>query len=242
MSGIRRAGTRCTNIRYVFEYVTGHWRREPYRVPYLQDRFVLETVEHADYNGTTLINDVTLLFLDRPVQLMATIGTICLPPADANFAWARCLTSGWGKDKLGPQGAYQTIMKRVELLVVPRKHCEWALRTTRLGWQFTLHSTFLCAGMGTRWDTCTGDGGSPLVCPIAGTDNRYYQAGIVAWGVGCNEPRIPGVYVNMPMFREWIDEQFYLRNLNDNYHIHWQTGGQNPATRVPSVLPNSTVF
>lgn len=30
-------------------------------------------------------------------------------------------------------------------------------------------------------DACTGDGGSPLVCPIAG---RFYVVGLVAWGIG----------------------------------------------------------
>lgn len=30
-------------------------------------------------------------------------------------------------------------------------------------------------------DACTGDGGSPLVCPIAG---KWYVVGLVAWGVG----------------------------------------------------------
>lgn len=29
-----------------------------------------------------------------------------------------------------------------------------------------------------------GDGGSPLVCPVNGKPGHYYQAGIVAWGIG----------------------------------------------------------
>jgi secreted trypsin-like serine protease len=40
------------------------------------------------------------------------------------------------------------------------------------------------------------------VCP---TNGRYYQIGIVAWGMRCNE--YPGVYTNIPMIREWIDQQ-----------------------------------
>jgi plasma kallikrein len=45
-----------------------------------------------------------------------------------------------------------------------------------------------------------------LVCPINnGNGNRYMQVGSVAWGIGCNDA-IPGVYVNIPLFREWIDQ------------------------------------
>merc|ERR1711918_256146 len=43
-------------------------------------------------------------------------------------------------------------------------------------------------------DTCTGDGGSPLVCPSYQDPDTYIQAGIVAFGVGCGDDGIPGVY------------------------------------------------
>ncbi|XP_039432640.2 phenoloxidase-activating factor 2-like [Culex pipiens pallens] len=79
--------------------------------------------------------------------------------------------------------------------------CETALRSTRLGGDFDLHESFLCAGGEAGVDTCTGDGGSPLVCPSTG---RYQLAGIVAWGIGCGRPGIAGVYVNSSMYYDWI--------------------------------------
>lgn len=54
--------------------------------------------------------------------------------------------------------------------------------------------------------TFVGDGGSPLVCPIKNAPDHYAQAGIVAWGIGCGD-EMPGIYVNVPLFRDWIDEQ-----------------------------------
>lgn len=39
-----------------------------------------------------------------------------------------------------------------------------------------------------------GDGGSPLVCPIPGRYQQYYQAGIVAWGIGCGT-EVPGDFL-----------------------------------------------
>lgn len=59
-----------------------------------------------------------------------------------------------------------------------------------------------------------GDGGSPLVCPLRNDSERYAQAGIVAWGIGCGENGIPGVYSNVANARQWIDEQLSENNLN----------------------------
>lgn len=48
-----------------------------------------------------------------------------------------------------------------------------------------------------------GDGGSPLVCNLA---NRWFVAGLVAWGIGCGAGNIPGVYVNVANFQPWIQQ------------------------------------
>uniref|UniRef100_A0A1Y9H283 Phenoloxidase-activating factor 2 n=1 Tax=Anopheles dirus TaxID=7168 RepID=A0A1Y9H283_9DIPT len=191
-----------------------------------QDRSIVEVVMHADFNETNLWNDVALLFLDSPVELMDTVSTICLPPVDHTFDLSRCFASGWGKDKLGPQGAYQLILKKVELPVVPRDRCQAELRTTRLGPLFELHTSFICAGGEQGRDTCKGDGGSPLICPIPGSEGYYYQAGIVAWGIGCGEGGVPGVYANVAMFRGWIDDQLRQRNMNHSYYLHPSIGAK----------------
>uniref|UniRef100_A0A1Y9H275 Phenoloxidase-activating factor 2 n=1 Tax=Anopheles dirus TaxID=7168 RepID=A0A1Y9H275_9DIPT len=185
-----------------------------------QDRNVMHIETHADFNKGSLFNDVALLFLDKPAELMDTVNTICLPPADANFDLSRCFASGWGKDVFGKQGTYQVILKKIELPVMPRTNCQAALRKTRLGYRFLLHKSFICAGGEKGRDTCKGDGGSPLICPIPGSDGHYYQAGMVAWGIGCGEDGLPGVYVNVPMFREWIDHHLRQRDIPDNSYIY----------------------
>ncbi|XP_050093374.1 spidroin-1-like isoform X2 [Anopheles aquasalis] len=179
-----------------------------------QDRKAVEIVTHPEFYKGGLFNDVALVFLDKPAELMDTVNTICLPPADFNFDASRCFASGWGKDVFGKQGTYQVILKKIELPVMPRAECQTALRTTRLGRRFKLHSSFICAGGEKGRDTCKGDGGSPLVCPIPGSVNHYYQAGMVAWGIGCGEDGIPGVYVNVPLFRGWIEQHLTQRNIS----------------------------
>lgn len=172
-----------------------------------QDRDVKSFVIHEQYYKGALFNDIALLFLESPVELAENVQTVCLPPQDAAFDHTRCFASGWGKDVFGKEGRYQVILKKIDLPVVPRDECQTSLRTTRLGKYFELHKSFICAGGETGKDTCKGDGGSPLVCPITGTDHQYYQAGIVAWGIGCGENQVPGVYANVALFRHWIDEK-----------------------------------
>ncbi|KAL1377576.1 hypothetical protein pipiens_016171 [Culex pipiens pipiens] len=185
-----------------------------------QDRNVVEIVYHKQFNKGSLYNDVALLFLDKPAELIDTINTVCLPPQNYNFDLNRCFASGWGKDVFGKDGKYQVILKKIELPVMPFNDCQSALRTTRLGKRFNLNKSFMCAGGEAGKDTCKGDGGSPLVCPIPGTVNRFYQAGIVAWGIGCGETGIPGVYASVAQFRDWIDEHLTQRSISHDYYIY----------------------
>ena len=76
---------------------------------------------------------------------------------------------------LGDEGLYQNILKQVELDLIDSKECENRLRTTRLGQHFKLSESFLCAGGKKEFDTCTGDGGGPLVCPRDDGSKTYVQ-------------------------------------------------------------------
>lgn len=185
-----------------------------------QDRAVTQIKMHPDFNNKSLHNDIALLFLDQPFMLTDNVQTICLPPQNYNSNFKRCFASGWGKNVFGREGRYQVIMKKVELPIVNNDQCQLSLRGTRLGKNFKLHYSFMCAGGEQGVDTCSGDGGSPLVCPVRGTQNRYYQAGIVAWGVGCGENQIPGVYGSVGKFRNWIDLVFAENNLESSYYTN----------------------
>ncbi|XP_031632949.1 phenoloxidase-activating factor 2-like [Contarinia nasturtii] len=181
-----------------------------------QDRTVADYVIHPDFNSQNMHNDVALLFLTQPFELAPHINTICLPNSGDVFDHARCFASGWGKDLFGKDGKYQVILKRVEVPIVPHYPCQQKLRQTKVGTYFRLNRTFVCAGGEGHGDTCKGDGGSPLACPVS--NGRFVQTGIVSWGIGCNNTT-PGVYVNVAKFRQWIDEQLVMNNFDTNSYL-----------------------
>lgn len=196
----------------------GEWDTQTQNELYpTQDSHVKEIIIHEKFNKNNAQNDIALLILKEEFILSGHINIICLPPPKVNFDYKRCIASGWGKDSFGREGKYQVILKRVELPVIPHEKCEKLFRSTRLGKRFNLHESFICAGGEKGKDTCTGDGGSPLVCPIPNTIDRYYQAGIVAWGVGCFRP-IPGVYVDVAKFKPWIDENMDYLSLEKSFY------------------------
>ncbi|XP_050420347.1 phenoloxidase-activating factor 2-like [Adelges cooleyi] len=187
-----------------------------------QDRRASRIVTHNEYYAGGLHNDVALIFIEDPFVLQETVKTICLPQQNQQFDLALCFSSGWGKEVTTNNytisrrtsegvthevGHYNvSILKKVELPIVPRDICENTLRGTRLGPRFRLHESFICAGGEEGKDTCKGDGGSPLMCPSDDPD-ILIQAGIVAWGIGCGLHQIPAVYVNVAQFRNWIDTE-----------------------------------
>ncbi|KAG6462285.1 phenoloxidase-activating factor 2 [Manduca sexta] len=170
-----------------------------------QERDVQEILIHKDFKPLSLKNDIALLRLQSPLELADHINSLCLPDQDESFDNSKnCVANGWGKNVFGVQGLYAVILKKVEQDMVPHSRCNTQLQKTRLGSHFSLHSSFVCAGGEEGKDTCQGDGGAPLACPIG--NNRYKLSGLVAWGIGCGQKDVPAVYVNVPAFRHWVDE------------------------------------
>jgi len=175
---------------------------------------------NPEYNKGTLVNTLALLFLEIDFELADHIDTICLPDYQEKFENSSdCFVKGWGKDTFGKDGQYQAVLKEVSLPVVPRDQCLTWLKATRLGRRFKLDQSFLCAGGEAGKDACRGDGGGPLVCPQKDDPAHYTQVhllhkpylpsaikvGVVAWGIGCGEEDVPGVYTDVSEQVCWID-------------------------------------
>ena len=130
------------------------------------DFTVDEVIVHKEYYPNMLHNDIALLRLDRYVDFTRYphISPVCLPEPHSHFDGQTCHVTGWGKDAFGSSGNFQKILKKVEVPIVRKNQCEYALQDTRLGRGFKLHKGMSCAGGEEGKDACKGDGGGPLVC------------------------------------------------------------------------------
>ncbi|KAF2881050.1 hypothetical protein ILUMI_25123 [Ignelater luminosus] len=198
----------------------GEWNTRSLEEPLPHQEKVVDAVLiHPHFNHASLKNDVALLILAGSLQFADNVGTICLPPAGLQLDRVKCMASGWGKDSF-TKGKHSTVLKMIELPLVGHDDCQRSLRNTRLGKFYHLHRSFLCAGGEPNKDTCKGDGGSPLVCSIPNQPGRYLQMGIVSWGIGCGKNSTPGVYVNVPYIKAWVDKQLKMLYFNTSFYTY----------------------
>ncbi|XP_019766389.2 uncharacterized protein LOC109541840 isoform X2 [Dendroctonus ponderosae] len=170
--------------------------------PYIE-RDIASLTVHPEFYAGTLANDIAVLRMSTPVDWTKHphISPACLPHPQDDYTGARCWTTGWGKDAFGDFGKYQNILKEVDVPVVGFGQCQRQLQNTRLGYEFKLHPGFVCAGGEEGKDACKGDGGGPMVCERGGT---WQLVGVVSWGIGCGQIGVPGVYVRVAHYLDWI--------------------------------------
>ncbi|XP_070139525.1 phenoloxidase-activating factor 2-like [Drosophila kikkawai] len=192
---------------------------------------VRKIVRYPSFDRRTGTNNIALLFLTKPFVRSRHIGPICLPSSTQRFDGRRCIVSGWGKDAV-EQNSFMTILKKVDLPVVSSRTCERQL-TIHKGPTFKLHDSWLCAGGEEGKDACFGDGGSPLACQLEDDPDRFEQAGIVNWGIGCGQANTPAVYTDVAKFRNWIDEQIAEEFEEDGDEVDPTTTVKKPIISNP---------
>lgn len=155
---------------------------------------VSRVVVHPEYNPVTTENDIALLELPFSVGFdRITISSSANPvPQDGELA----TVAGWGATSQG--GNISRILQEVDVPVVSHNACLPFFGNA------LDQSSMVCAG-GSRVeaeDACNGDSGGPLFVPRG---NRFVQAGIVSFGLGCARPGIPAVYTRVSNYFDWIN-------------------------------------
>lgn len=82
------------------------------------------------------------------------INIICLPPVDFVPYQQDCFANGWGKSAFESNDQNSVILKKISLGIVEFNRCQQHLQATRLGPNFRLEPTSICAGGTPGVDTC----------------------------------------------------------------------------------------
>uniref|UniRef100_A0A914VRH0 Peptidase S1 domain-containing protein n=1 Tax=Plectus sambesii TaxID=2011161 RepID=A0A914VRH0_9BILA len=124
--------------------------------------------------------------LSSPIAYTDHIQPVCLPAniSDVVAGGKNLYVTGWGATS--ENGDVSSQLRQVNVPSLTPAQCESQYRRQ------IDHNTMFCAGRAGK-DSCQGDSGGPIV--IKRSDGRWWQAGIVSWGIGCAEPNHSGILI-----------------------------------------------
>ncbi|KAG8433547.1 hypothetical protein GDO86_017736 [Hymenochirus boettgeri] len=157
---------------------------------------------HPDYDRNLLFNDISLLELDREVDLTEYIIPVCIPSVTVKFPTGlECWVTGWGTIRPSVRLPYPRILQQVAVPLIDSTSCTRFYNTPSSRAVITKDG-HICAGyINGGKDSCQGDSGGPLVCS---TENRWFLAGVVSYGESCGKPYRPGVYTLLTSYTDFI--------------------------------------
>ncbi|XP_030843478.1 coagulation factor VII-like [Strongylocentrotus purpuratus] len=201
-----------------------------------------EIIVHEDYNKINLDNDIALIRIDPPLwEFTPYIRPICLAPWGLSSRLMETSiherttgrVTGWGQETFS--GPTNRFMKEVELPIVDRHICEESVHEKE--GEFT--DSMFCAGYHSPLrDACRGDSGGPFA--FRHDDGRWYQLGIVSWGVGCNKVGEYGFYTTVSRYLHWLRSKnvtvAYSPNVERRFNESRHSEALAFTERSPSIL------
>ncbi|KAM8710791.1 hypothetical protein ACLKA7_017426 [Drosophila subpalustris] len=176
---------------------------------------IVKKAAHPEYNRRNGRSDIAVLYLERNVEFTSLILPVCMPSSPSlrskSYVGTFPFVVGWGKTQEGGESA--TVLNELMIPVMSNEVCRSSY--AKLNREFTpdqFDSAVVCAGvLSGGKDTCQGDSGGPLMTSEGvSSQMRFYLIGVVAYGVGCARPEVPGVYTSTQFFMDWI-----LQKLED---------------------------
>lgn len=153
---------------------------------------VEKELAHPGFNSFTNDNDVMLLKLSSPVELVQPVSVVetfdePLEPSEQ--------LSVFGMGARAEGGLLSPLLTQAVVHLLP-DDCNGEYRGL-----FNASNMF-CAGYDGK-DSCQGDSGGPVIS--TSWTGAEVIVGIVSWGEGCARKGKPGVYTRVASFRTWIN-------------------------------------
>ncbi|XP_018495222.1 proclotting enzyme-like [Galendromus occidentalis] len=171
------------------------------------ERSVVRLITHENFEYGLNTNDIALMFMNQDVTFNRYISPICLPYSKNiipdNITEKYAYVTGWGRTRY--LGKTAEVLQQASFPIWDSKRCSDAYKAVHI--DHVDRERFICAGdeSGVQ-DSCQGDSGGPLVRPEGYAPTRFYQVGIVSFGVRCATKGFPGVYTRVTNYLDWINK------------------------------------
>nr|BAR45616.1 complement factor B-1 [Scolopendra japonica] len=194
---------------------------------------------HQEYDSKSYGNDIALLKVDKSIVFDIYTSPICLPPSmndipeksEMYSSKSEAYVVGWGNTEVADLSSSQKqknsdILLQLKLPLHDDKICKQKVnfKASQAGKEITHYLTpspnSLCAGTGEgKQDACQGDSGGPLMQLIHSNSSsnimkRWFEIGIVSWGIGCGLEGYYGYYTHVSKLKQWI-----LNETNSEFEI-----------------------
>uniref|UniRef100_UPI00398EC3BB granzyme A-like isoform X3 n=1 Tax=Pristiophorus japonicus TaxID=55135 RepID=UPI00398EC3BB len=168
---------------------------------------VKEQIPHQEFSLKTKENDIMLLELASNAKINKYVKVLQLPKAKDKDVkpGTSCTVAGWGITTENSKSPSDTLQD-VKINVIDRKTCN---SKDYYNGNPVVTENMMCAGDHKgRKDSCLGDSGGPLICK-----NKY--KGIVSYGLGCANPKKPGIYTFISKkYLHWIEKIVGVQTYN----------------------------
>lgn len=155
---------------------------------------VQKSMLHPRFDQKTVDNDIALLKLPRAVKLPVA----CMPNRRPSTA-SKCTIMGWGKKRFGDRDG-SPILREAHVQITDQYTCFRSYKG------YVLTENMFCAGVPDgAADTCAGDSGGGLMCPVRKAKSfAYTLEGITSFGEGCGRANKYGIYTMVFNYYKWI--------------------------------------
>lgn len=167
---------------------------------------IRKIILHRDFNSNTYKNDIALIRLDRSVIQSDTIQMLCLPRFTSYLyppVNSTVIAIGWGHTidpLINPDSLTPTNLQQTTLPVLP------IINNQCYQQEIDSPDQQFCAGYENGLsDTCQADSGSPLM--FFTSEQHWEIVGIVSYGIGCAQTKLPGVYTRVSAYLDWINDR-----------------------------------
>ncbi|XP_024218992.1 chymotrypsin-1 isoform X2 [Halyomorpha halys] len=153
---------------------------------------------HESYSPTLVMDDISLLFLQKPLRFGPNVSPICIPTKKMCLENKDVLMIGWGMT--GGDKPASNVLRRIDVKILPYHVCKYNyfFMYNPFPWKVSQICT-RAKGKG----GCRGDSGGPVIY-LDPEVRSYVLAGLVSFGEATCSTDYPTVETDVSYYVSWI--------------------------------------